>query len=111
MPLSTHILLGLLLDSSKIFSKALSILIPLLSVKETIRAYLLKISITHNKKRIPLLNLRINCMFARSASQILSKKGEYTFLFLSFLLISLCNLSANYLSEIFSFLTVPPEFL
>ena len=38
------------------------------------------ISITHNKKRIPLLNLLINCIPARSAPQLLSIKDEYTFL-------------------------------
>ena len=37
--------------------------------------YLLKISITHNEKRIPLLNLVINCISARS--QILIQKLEH----------------------------------
>ena len=37
----------------------------------------------------------INCISARSATQILSIKGEYTFLFLNFLIIRLCNSSAN----------------
>ena len=37
--------------------------------------------ITHNKERIPLLNLLINCMSARSAPQILSIKGECNFVF------------------------------
>ena len=36
--------------------------------------YLLKISITHNKKRIPLLNLLVNYISARSAPQIVSLK-------------------------------------
>ena len=57
----------------------------------------------------PLLNLFINCISARSAPQILSIKGEYTFLFLNCLIISLCNSSANSLLNIISFLTVPPE--
>ena len=42
-------------------------------------AYLLKISITRNKKRISLLNLLINCISAQSASQILSIKDGYSF--------------------------------
>ena len=46
-------------------------------------------SIIHNKKRIALLNLLINCTSARSAPQILSIKGERTFLFLRFLIIFL----------------------
>ena len=48
-------------------------------------------SIIHNKKRIPLLNLLINCTSARSAPQILSIKGECTYLFWSFLIIALCD--------------------
>ena len=36
-------------------------------------------SITHNKKQIPLLNLLINCILAKSAPQILSIKGDCTF--------------------------------
>ena len=50
-------------------------------------------SITHNKRRIPVLNLLINCILARLAPQILSMKGEGTFLFLNFLVIGLCNSS------------------
>ena len=46
----------------------------------------------------------INCISARSATQILSIKGEYTFLFLNFLIIRLCNSSANSLIDIFLFL-------
>ena len=65
------------------------------------------ISITHNKKRIPVLNLLINCISVRSAPQILSIIDEYTFLFFffNFLIIGLHNSSVNYLFEIFSFLT------
>ena len=60
-------------------------------------------SITHNKKRIPLLNLLINCISAGLAPQILSMKDECTFLFLNLLIIGLCNSSANSMLEIFSF--------
>ena len=67
--------------------------------------YLLKISITHNQKRIHLLNFLINCTSARSAPQILFIKGEGTFLFQNFLIIGLCNSSALSLFKIFSFLT------
>ena len=52
--------------------------------KGATHAYLLKISITHNKKRIPLLNLLINCISARSEPQILSIKDECTFVFVIF---------------------------
>ena len=37
-------------------------------------------SITRNKNKNPSLNLLINCISARSALQILSIKGECTFL-------------------------------
>ena len=52
-----------------------------LSFKEITYEYLLKMSITHNKKQNPLLSLPINCISARSVSQILSVKSECTFLF------------------------------
>ena len=51
-----------------------------LSFKGITHAYLLKMSITHNKKTIPLLNLLINYISARSALQILFLKGDCTFL-------------------------------
>ena len=66
-------------------------------------------SITHNKNLNPILNLLINCISARTAPQILSIKVECTFLFFNFLIIGLCNSSANSLLEIFSYLTVLPE--
>ena len=68
---------------------------PLSSFKGTTHAYLLELSITHNKKQIPLLNLLINCISARSAPQLLSIEGEYTFRFSNFLIIGFCNSSAN----------------
>ena len=71
--------------------------------------YLLKISITHNKKGIPLLNLIINLLPARLAPQMLSINGDYNFHFSNFLLIGLCNSFANFWFEIFSILTAPPE--
>ena len=66
-------------------------------------------SITHNKKQIPLLNLLNSFVFARSGSQVFSIKIDCTFLLLNFLIIGLCNSSAYFLFEIFSLLTVPPE--
>ena len=45
-----HISFGLRLDPQKIFSKVLVIAKPFLSFKGIAHAYLLKISITHNKK-------------------------------------------------------------
>ena len=65
-------------------------------------------SIADNKNLNPLLNLLINCICARSMTQTLSIK-EYTFLLINFLIIGLCNSSANSLLEIISFLIVPPE--
>ena len=61
--------------------------------------------ITHNTNLNPLLNLLINCISARSApTKVLSIKGERTFLFSNFLIIGLCNLSANGWFDILSFL-------
>ena len=61
-------------------------------------------SITHNKNLNPLLDLLINCISARLTFQILSIKGEFTFLFLNFLIIGLCNSSVNCWYDLFSFL-------
>ena len=55
-PLSTHIIFALSFDSFKTFWKTLAIVILFLSFKGIAHAYLLWMSITHNKKRIPLLN-------------------------------------------------------
>ena len=65
-----------------------------------------KMSITHNKNLNSLLNLLINCISANSAPQMLSMKGECTFLLINFLLFALCNSSANSLLEIFLFASV-----
>ena len=61
---------------------------------------------THNKNPNLLLNLIINCISARPAPQILSLKGEYTFRFSNFLIIDLCNSSANCRFAVTSLLTV-----
>ena len=82
-------------------------------------------SITHTKIINLVLNLLINCICARSAPQILSIIDDCTFLLLHFLIIGLCNSSANSyvwsenlamrakskgrLFEIFSFLIALPE--
>ena len=73
--------------------------------------HLWKMSITRNKKQLKksMLNLLINCISLRSASQMLSLKSEYTFHFLNFVIIGLCNSAANPWFGIFSFLTVPSE--
>ena len=60
-----------------------------LSFKGTIQAYLLKISITHNKNLTSLLFLLINRISAKSSPQILSLNAACTFLFLDFLIIGL----------------------
>ena len=101
MPLSTHILFGLWLDSYNIFWKALVIVVPFLSFTGITYASLLKIPMAHNEQLILLLNLLINCISARLKHQILSIKGECTFLLLNFLIADLCNCSANSLFEIF----------
>ena len=67
--LSTQILIDLRLDSSNFFLKTLVIVVYFLSFKIITHAYLLKLSIKHHKKRIPLLNLLINCISARAAPQ------------------------------------------
>ena len=77
--------------------------------KGATHAHLWKISKTHNRKRIPLLNLLINYLSARSAPHILSIKDECTFRFPNFLVIGLCKSYANSWFDIFSFLITPPE--
>ena len=63
----------------------------------------------HNKYLNLLLYLLFNCISAKSAPQILSIKGDYTFLLLNFLIIGLCNSSANSSLDIISSLTFAPE--
>ena len=61
-------------------------------------------SITRNRNLNLLLSLLINCISARSEPQILSIKGECTFLFSNVLIIWLCTCSANSLLCRVSFL-------
>ena len=63
------------------------------------------------KTPIALLNLIINWRSARSAPQILSLKGDCTYLLLNFLIIGLCDSSAGFLLEIISFLILLLEAL
>ena len=60
----------------------------------------------HNKNQNLLLYLRINCISARSAPELLSLKNEYTLRFLNFVILGLCNTPANCWSDKFSFLMV-----
>ena len=53
---------------------------------------------------IPLFDLLINCIPARSLPQTLSIKSECTFLLSNFLITGSCNSSASSLLEIISFL-------
>ena len=76
--------------------------------KGIIHAYLLKMSIAHQNLNA-LLNLLINCISAKSASQMVSIKDDCTFLSSNFLVIGLCNSYANSLLDIISFLTIPSE--
>ena len=86
-------------------------LMPFLSFKGIIQAYLLKTSITHNKNLNPLLNLPINWISAKSAPQILSLNLEQTVLFKKNLIIGLSNSSANF-SLLTCILTpLPADFL
>ena len=57
---------------------------PSLSFKGITQAYLLKISITHNKNLNPLLNLLNNCTSAKSTPHILSLNDEYNLVFFKF---------------------------
>ena len=60
-----------------------------LSFKETLRPYLLKISITNQKNWITLLYLIINCIFSRSAILMSFLKYENTLhVFFTFLKVS-----------------------
>ena len=49
----------------------------------------------YNKKRNSSLNLLVNGISARSAPEILSLKDDYTFFISGFVIIGLCNSSAN----------------
>ena len=99
LPLSMQILFGLWLDIIKIFWIALVIVITFFVFQRSNPSIFTK---------IPSLNLLINCISARSAPQIWSIKGEYTFCFLNFLIIGLCNYNNSW-SGIFSFLVLLPE--
>ena len=55
-------------------SVPLTIVTPFLPFKGTTQAYLLKMSMTHDKNLVPLLYLLINCISARSVLQVLSFK-------------------------------------
>ena len=99
--MSTHIIFGLQFITSNIFRKALEIVFPFLFHKGVTHAYLLQKSVTHNKNWNCLLYLLINCISARLAPQILSKKRECTFLLFTFQINGLCNSSTNSLLEIF----------
>ena len=61
-----------------------------LAYKGGTHEYLLQVAIIHNKNQNPLLNLLINCMSTKLASQIWSLKDEHIFRFLNFLTIGLC---------------------
>ena len=97
LPLSSHILFGFWLDSPKFLWKiTLLLVIPFLSFKGTTHAYLLKISRTHSNRN-PLLYLLVNCIWARSASQPLSLKDEYTFVnYISWFFFILCFLFSKW---------------
>ena len=60
------------------FQKELIIVIPLLFFEGITHAHLLKESVTHNKKRIPLLNLLTNYISSRPTREI-SIKDEHDF--------------------------------
>ena len=70
----------------------------ILPFKLTIHAYLLKISITHNKKHTPLLNLLISSILPRPPPQLLLIKDDCTFSFSNFLKIGLCNSLVKFLN-------------
>ena len=80
--------------------------ISFISFKGTTHAYLLKILLTYNEKRIRPLNLLINCISARSVPQLWSLKILFTFRFSNFPIIFLCNSLANSWFGIISILTL-----
>ena len=92
----------------KNFWEALITVIPFLSFKGTIHAYLLKVSLTHNKKRIVLLNY---LLFPYWQDQNPKYYKEFTVGFSNFLITGLCNSSANSWLDIISLLTAPRELL
>ena len=65
--LLTHIIFDFHPDLFKFFLKSVSNCNAFFYCKETTHVYLPKISITHNKKRISLLNLLNNWISAKSA--------------------------------------------
>ena len=65
---------GLQLDLCKDFWKELAIVVPFLSLKGAICAYLLKKYEEHSKYGIHSLYLLISCISARSAPQMLFQK-------------------------------------
>ena len=71
----------LVISLNKSLNKSSPIVIPFSSFKGTTYAYLLKISVTHNKNLVPSLNLPINWISAKSAHQILSLNEEQTLIF------------------------------
>ena len=70
----SHFCFVLQLDSSNCFLKSISICNTFLPFKGANHVYLLKTSITHNKKWNPLLNLLTNCISARPGAEISSSK-------------------------------------
>lgn len=59
--------------------------------------------------KVEFLYLVINCISARSTTQMLSIKNEYTLCCLNFLINSLCNSPTNRSFDIISLLIAPPE--
>ena len=86
-----HILIWFCQDPSKNFLKNVSNCNASFLFKGTTPAYLLKISIKHNKKQISLANLLNNCISARLTPKILSIEEECNFCFANVLIIGLCN--------------------
>ena len=69
--------------------------LPVLSFKGTSHPYLDKTSMTARRYFTPRLNLEKACISTKSAAHILSIPLTKTLRFLNFLLIGLCNSSAN----------------
>ena len=109
LPLSIHISSDLWLVSFKFFLKSIGNCDTFfLFEKNNPCIFPENINKTYRNSN-PLLNLLINCVSARSAPQRLSIKDKCTFLFSIFLIIGLCNSSANCWSYIFSFSIPLPE--
>ena len=80
-----------------------------MSFERTTHVYLLKISITHDINKNPLLYLLI--IFTQNQHPNIVFKEEHTYCFSNFSVLILCNSSANHWFDLIILLIAPPEVL